>query len=114
MYSPFIALEPRVFRQQQHPARSRRASLPRSDRAHSGEAAIGQACGMAERSGGRPDGRTGGPGGRSSGRVGVRSGAAVKAGERESGRAGVLARGQAGGLVEGGTSVGQAGTWAGR
>ena len=75
-------VSPVAFRQLQQPARSRRASLPRFERVHSVNTAIGQVCGMAGRSGGRA-GKLERAGERASRRAGVPAGGAVNAGERE-------------------------------
>ena len=110
--SPQLAQSPSplghvAFGSTKHPARSSRASLPRFERAHSGKAVIGQACGMAGRSGGR----AGRGSSRASGRAGERVCGRALRRRRAIWRAGGWAPGRVGGRVGwlgGGTAVGQA------
>ena len=95
--SPQLAQSPSplghvAFGSKKHPARSSRASLPRFERAHSGKAVIGQACGMAGRSGGR----AGRGSSRASGCAGGHCGEGGRYGERAGGRPGAWAAGRVG------------------
>ena len=108
--SPQLAQSPSplghvAFGSKKHPARSSRASLPRFERAPSGENSY-----RASMRHGGAFGRAGGQGElageRASGRAGVRAGIAAKAGDMESGRVGARARGRPGGLVGGRDSSG--------